>query len=69
MIYKHCHYKPNFYNLDVNIYCYLVSVIKKFNFLFNDLIIFQAERFQKVKKRGSFKKREESTNDRFINYF
>lgn len=63
MIYKYCHYKPHFYNLDVNICCYLETVIKKFNFLFNDLIIFQVEkyeRFQKAKKRGSFKKREKN---------
>lgn len=63
MIYKYCHYKPHFYNLDVNICCYLETVIKKFNFLFNDLIIFQVEkyeRFQKAKMRGCFKKREKN---------
>lgn len=59
MIYQHCHYKPHFYNLDVHICCYLAFLIKTFNFLFNDLIIFKVEkykRFQKAKKKGSFKK-------------
>lgn len=71
MIYQHCHYKPHLYNLDVHICCYLVFVIKTFNFLFTDLIIFKVEkykRFQKAKKKSSFKK-EEFTNDNIVNYF
>jgi len=49
-IYQHCLYKPHLYNLDARICCYLVFVMKTFNFLFNDWIIFRVSGSKKERQ-------------------